>query len=104
MLACCFKNVIEPTKVDVPSGKRPLLGSRRKQSGEGIDGANVVTPDNLKNVVRLRAVEVFIRALGRRLRLNDTQIRCDHAIDAIAVAQGRNKLRTYLAERPSDQD
>ena len=73
-------------------------------AGKVIDRADIVASHHFEDLLRLRAVEVLVGALGRKLRRHHAQIGGDDPIGAVVLAQGRNKLRADLAKCAGDQN
>ncbi len=66
------------------------------------DDVDIVPPDDIEDLVRPGAIEVFKHSFSRGA-LRNAEIGCDHPVGAVTPAQSRNELGPDLAERSCHQ-
>ncbi len=104
MLARHLEHPVEAAHVDVPGDARALLGDRREQRREVVDGVDLVAAHGVIELADVRAVDVLEGAVGLRVGAGpDPDVRGHDALGTEALAQRRNQLRADLTQSTRDQ-
>lgn len=104
ILARSVEHVVETAHVQLPGGLGFVLGDRREQSGELKDGFDIVAAQDIVELLRLPAVEVFVARRVEQMHGSRAQIGSDHALDAGLRTQGRHQRGTDLTGRAGYQN